>query len=336
MKYPSRKQLLLLQALCASDQDFRRLWRSWKKQAGDYRHLDGGSLDLFCFAYTRLVKLLPHDTWLKVARNSYYYHWLHNTLLLQTATQVIQKLKKYKIEAHRIKGIFWISRYHEGDGARKMEDIDLYVTPAQVERAIHILEADGWVASTTETNNFHPKFAHALTLTKNKLELDLHCQMFYLFRRGKGQKEIMQTDAYHLIQACVNGIEWSKTPNLRWVIDVIQIIKTGNVDWHQFMTLVSEKRVALPVYAALSYIKSHFTLDIPRQVLTALRTTPTDYVTRRIFEINAKGPNITRSEILENYFWIYWQSVTPKWNPITWVVTAITYFAFRLRGRAFA
>lgn len=348
MRWPSPKQRLLLQALLGTDQQFKRIWKVWKKRVGPYPELDSSILDIFPYLSKRLKENYPTDSWLTVTKNSYRYHWLHNKLLQSTAINSIKFLQKKGITPLVIKGAAWIPLYYSGDlGLRKLEDIDLYVGRADFMQSLEILLSHGWeIASLAERAYLNPTFAHAVSLVKNNFHLDLHAHLFFANYRGDDSALIApdflqkyRSDNFefttlcnsdHLVHACANAIERGQTTSLRWVIDIIKIIEHDNLDWDRVIYLTQKKQVSYQVYGVLKYLIKYFNLNIDQAILDKISSFKPSLSSRRLLSLNLRTKKVTLYSTLEYYFWIYYQSIEKRCNPFEWIIKGLMYLKYRL------
>lgn len=338
----SSRDIQFVQALLASDDQFPKLWSKWKRSAGPYADLAGVYLDLFPYVYHRLSHSKRTDSWMSVITNSYRHHWLHNQLLFRSVLNAMSSLKYAGVESWMLKGGAWIARHYPDDlGVRKIEDIDLYVEPRNFVRSVKILTSIGWeVVSFADMRVFSPDFFHAVSLSRGSEKIDLHCHIFHHYYSGNdtqiyrprlnklkllGQTTTVLGDSDQLVHISVNRATHSEQSDLRWIIDMVHIIRTDHVDWERVVRVARLKSVSLAVLSALEYLRDNLDLDIPVHVLVSLRSNPTSLMYRRLYYLSSRGIAHSPTRAIEYYWWMYYQSLVVKKGKGSWYYQAQKY-----------
>lgn len=343
--YPDKKQKELLRILFSSNKVFKVLWPKWKKQVGEYQKLEQGTTQLFPILYQRLIKNYPDDSWIKVLQNSYKAHWLKNQLLLNSASEVCRIFTKKKIPFLITKGGAYIYLYYDRTIAtRRIEDIDIVVSPSDFYTCIKLLKKQGW--SISEGQNlkvFRPDFFHSIGLKKGPGRIDLHCHIlhFYLkaddrtiaqenkqsFFFGK-EKAFTLSDTFHFLHTCLHGLRSHGSIQLLWIVDAHLILKQGKVDWAKLLELCQQLNCAWPILTALSYLKSESGLKVPSSVFIALRKLPTPYPYKRLYELHTREIDNSILTSMEVYWWTYVNSLNGEPSPLSWVSQLYRYIQF--------
>ncbi len=77
--------------------------------------------------------------------------------------------------------------------------------------------------------------------------------------------------ADQLLHACSHGLQWSWTPQTRWVSDAMTILTShAAVDWVRFCELAKAAGMCVRLHAALVYLSDHMQAPIPAQVMGEL------------------------------------------------------------------
>ncbi|MEZ0227444.1 MAG: nucleotidyltransferase family protein, partial [Planctomycetota bacterium] len=219
-------------------------------------------------------------------RGVYKHAWSRNQLALRTLGGVLDTLEARGIEALVVKGAGLIADYYRDAGARPMGDLDVVVRPAAARAAFAALRAAGWSTWTGEPERYVP-VCHAHTFTRGgEIELDLHWFVLMLdcragaddsFWRGAvtttaGGRAVRTLDAAaHVVHAIVHGRVWNPLPGIRWVADVVTVIRAAPaLDWDRVVALSLERRLGRIVGESLAYLVERFRVTVPPAVLATL------------------------------------------------------------------
>lgn len=327
--FPSTTQGLLIRALLAPDDQFSLLWNQWKAVAGRYDDLDYGSARLFPFAYRKLLRLLPEDTWITVCKNAYQTSWLKNSLLLNEAEQVMDVLDSNGIPFMLLKGAAFISLYYGNDiGARSIDDVDMMIPADRFSEAIDLI-CKRYPAYRTHTaiELFQPDFFHEMSLYTSSGILDMHCHLLHGYLQDgdwamlaegtqrisiQNRKAMTLSSSYHVVHVCAHALGWNGKDGvqLKWILDAVFIIRSGQVDWRFVVDLSQRMRTTLSVGVALRYLSEQSFVDIPEWVLDQLQNTPVSLPDRRMTYLESKDTYTRIIPAIELYWWRYVKSLS--------------------------
>src|SRR5688572_14067863 len=133
--WPSRQDLLLLQACVWKGPPALDAWRRWRTNA-DLDALDTASRRLLPLAYQRLRSELQHDPDRPRLKGLLRATWYKNEILLHRAADVLRVLATHDISAIVLKGAALAISYPAYGAARTMDDIDLFVRREDVAAAL--------------------------------------------------------------------------------------------------------------------------------------------------------------------------------------------------------
>lgn len=324
--FPTNQHKTLLQALLADEKLFSYYWMSWKHDVPEYQKLDDATFRLFPLVYTKLVHLLPDDTWLNVTKRVYQSHWLRNQLLYQSVARELQSLQLDKINFRVIKGGAYIPLYYSNELAiRPLEDIDIFCAPQDALTVIHTFKARGWeLSSDANLEVFNPDFNHAVSLKKERYVIDVHFHLLHNFL-SKNDWKLFTAESYnvrflntqvqtlsdtvHLLHICVHGLKWNASTQLFWIIDAVQVIRKGAVDWQKLLNLSRISETNLSLLVAFLFLKDEFRANIPTYVIEQLGSSPVSLSQRRKFQLHLDDIVVQPLATIENYWWQYYDSV---------------------------
>lgn len=89
------------------------------------------------------------------------------------AVQVTRALLDTEIRTVLLKGLATAHLDYPDPNLREFSDIDILVSPADLDRAMAVVERAGWVQGY-ELHEGHRPFTHAVTFVRDGMELDLH------------------------------------------------------------------------------------------------------------------------------------------------------------------
>jgi hypothetical protein len=291
--HPTLNQELLLKAALLPEQQALQSWQLWKQQT-DLDQIDYGSHRLLPLLYSNLKSVVGDEPVFAYFRKLYLETWADNHKLLARISPAIEALHQAGIRTLALKGADLILRYYQDFGARPMSDFDLLVQPADINKALEILQAEGWslVMSNTEKNLADTlTYLHALDLVHpDGGSLDLH---WHTLTRSLAQDadqifwdkaipltvntvqtlSLCPSDA--LFHICIHGLHWNMLPPIRWVADAMKILTSDEtIDWDRVFEQATTHQQSLLLGDALHYLHTSFDAQIPETVLTTLDELP--------------------------------------------------------------
>lgn len=283
--WPSANQLLLLQAGLLQGSAAADAWTRWRA-AVDFERLDIGSERLLPLAVHNLARNGVRDLNLGRYAGILHYTLVTNRRRLARLRRLVEALGDVGIPAMLLKGIALARCHYEHAGLRPMDDVDLLVRRADVERAVTVMHALGWRGSvsrgTIEVGHSQPFNDEA------GCRVDLH---WHALREicGPGDDEAVWMHAEHadldgtpvrvlaphdlMLEVVVHGARWSEVPPVRWVADAATIVYASGrrLDWERLVSLARTHALVLPLRDALSYLEEAFGMRIPSHVSEVLR-----------------------------------------------------------------
>jgi hypothetical protein len=165
---------------------------------------------------------------------------------------------------------------------------------AQAPAALRVALAHGWRphhyrAEAAPVAFFHTR--HAIDLgSADGYNLDLHWHVLHectaldaddgFWREAvgfefEGVPTLALAPADALLHACVHGMTWAETPEMRWAADAMMILrKTPGLDWGRLVAETRARRLALPMRETLTYLSEALGAPVPAGVLAQLAALP--------------------------------------------------------------
>jgi hypothetical protein len=226
----------------------------------------------------------------------YRASWFKNKLLLRTALEPMAAIKEAGIPAMVLKGAALIAQYYMDAGVRPMGDVDVFVPARHARKGIDIIRLRGWRSkSRLPTNSllqlylavkhgcdFRNASGHFIDLHWHVMDecIDRSVDEDLLMNAVPVKIEAMETKALNpadqILHVCIHGARWSRARTLQWAVDVMMILNKADVsiDWDRLCRNAGKLRLALPLRAALGYLKRRLDAPIPPDVLKDLRRIP--------------------------------------------------------------
>ena len=216
--------------------------------------------------------------------------WQRNQKRLLAALALFRDLKAQGIPCLLLKGVALTLAHYRDAGVRPMDDVDLLVHRADLLRAASVLEGGGWRAQgPTQTADIvrRSRVLHAWQFSRGEDEsADLHwhpvlrCfspevgELFWtnaetvqLFGKPVG----IPCAADLLFHACAHGLQWSWTPQIRWIPDALTVMASP-IDWHRVALLAEKAEMNVRLHRALEYLRKTFDAPVPEALLGRLET----------------------------------------------------------------
>ncbi|HJT20587.1 MAG TPA: nucleotidyltransferase family protein [Nitrospira sp.] len=108
------------------------------------------------------------------------------------------------------------------------------------------------------------------------------------------QTEVLIPDAGdHLLLLLSHGYRWSPFPPVRWVVDVVTLLRTEpGISWERVLSQTRVRGQTLLTFRMLRYLESRYRIGVPSDVLRELEATPVPRRERRALKIRERAPGI--------------------------------------------
>ena len=165
-----------------------------------------------------------------------------------------------------------------------MSDFDILVPIEEKNNASKIMLSLGWEGGFS--------WSHSQCFTKQDQKCDLHWHLMSdicslkpnetseankEFWKAIEPLQVKEASVYTLcptdmiFHLCVHGAWWNPVAPLRWIVDVMMILKEPVViDWSRLIKQTYKLQLGLLVRNALNYLKNSFAAPIPDEVLKKL------------------------------------------------------------------
>lgn len=288
LAWPTASVDHLLRAVAHPDAAVARdAWRSFAATA-DFDALSWGAFRLVGLAARRIGELDPgHPLRPRIAGIERSL-WTRSQMTIGTAGPALAACRDAAIALLAIKGAARAARRDPAARGRVVNDIDLVVRPADLERAFDLLVATGW----TPAGSGSPAYQRTLLAhgagTNFVLgrfgNVDLHRTPFHaphdsngddaaIWQRAApgllGYAEVLvpsPTDSA-VIAIAHGALDAHKSSD--WLVDLVAAIDDG-VDWDLFTGIVGQRRLVAAAAIALTYVDERLGRPLPGPILAAL------------------------------------------------------------------
>jgi hypothetical protein len=311
MCWPSPAQETLLRACFLTRDAAQQAFATWRTQ------IHTANIDDFS---QRLLPLLVHrmnppdEEIAELGARVRLAQWEQNRRRMGVAAALQTTLAASEVECVFLKGIALLSRFYGDLGLRGMGDVDLLVRRRDVVAAARALLRDGWNAEddlTPEDIGTQARVRHAWQFSRADGEIcDLHwhpvvrCfnpEVADAFWNGAecipAANQVVRVPCAtdQLFHVCAHGMQWSWTPQTRWIPDAITILLSSGapasanaIDWPRLSQLAVASHMTVRLHAALNYLHQQLQAPIPQDILLQLARHPVPHWGRREHELLQK------------------------------------------------
>jgi len=316
--WPSAADTALLQVLLDPD-DGRALF-AWRQVRGDI-DLEAPTSEQYRqypMLARRLSELDPTEPRLGMLRGVARQVAISNLKHLAAVDDVLEILDAVGIDAVLLKGTALALSVYERSGLRWFADVDLWVGAQNHERALAVLLAAGW----TPTRPDHLG-NHATDLAGGPIPVDLHRainpELVTSAMRDGGWEALKCVTATRplpsgrtvtvlappeaLMHTIVHGTQWGGPVQIRWVVDVVELLRSGQIDLggsadrRRLVELARLFGVAPVLHDGLRFVEHVSPESINRRVfddLAAVHSSPLDRLRLTAFHEEPSGERRAR------------------------------------------
>ncbi len=257
--------------------------------------LDAPSESLLPLVYRTIAGLDDGDADVEPLKMRYVRTWSDNLTLYQTVRPLFLALERAGIDAVVLKGLALVARVYGDLGVRPMADVDLLVTPADLDRTIAISADLGWHPRYRLTSGFR-RVKHASPFDHaTGIACDVHWRVFeeagddaadedlrdhteFIDFQGARFRVLSPTD--QLLHVCGHAARWNEVPAIRWVPDAVTVIRAGPIDWRRLVAHTARRRFILRMRGMLAYLRASLGVAIPASVEAELAAAPVSMLER--------------------------------------------------------
>jgi hypothetical protein len=280
--WPTKDQSLLLKAALLEGPGAREAWTLWKR-ANDIQDLDAGSFFLLPQVFRNLSLQGVTDPALAPLRGVYRYTWAKNQLILHGLMEALRCLRAAGVRSILLKGCSMLVEHCRDVGTRPMQDMDILIREKDAPAAFTALEQAGWKHPTRRPSDSLLPFLDATALSHGLYpELDIHWQLFpyHISRQaeeaiwarapqrtyqGESVTALESTDLF--VTLCASGRKLDPGTRCKWILDALELSRSGSIDWTQVLPRARSCGALLPVRDCILYLHQVLKAPIPGPVI---------------------------------------------------------------------
>lgn len=299
--FPNKEEELFLKLILSSQDDFPGLWEQREKLI-DFERLKKAILKLIPLLYLRLKKLGISANKMGKIKGIYNFTWYRNQLVFNAVKNVVSLLNKENIPVILLKGVPLLKNVYQNTGARSVSDVDILIDPKYVEKGVEVIKANDWqyqdqspFAIKRISEPLANKYIKEITfIDKQKIQVDLHWRLFmFVFKENREHPMSYEEVFNHsldfevqgvrckipcpedmIIHIIVHGAEQVFERTLRWVLDVVSLIRTTPIDWEFLIERIKKFDVAVELNVAFSYLLKNYSIPVPESFIQELSKLP--------------------------------------------------------------
>jgi hypothetical protein len=204
-------------------------------------------------------------------------------------SEVLDALASARIDALLLKGTSIAPRYYPTPATRPMVDVDVLVPHREAERALCLLEREGWHPVRRTAARRLVGYVHGISLVRDQTNLDLHWNALWPQRtadadrpfwesaqriehQGRPAFALAPTD--ELFHACMHGARlsqnaysWAPFPLIRWITDAFMIARSCDIEWARIAALAERFHARLHLRDAFLYLRDGLGCAVPEALL---------------------------------------------------------------------
>jgi len=279
--WPSRRQEKLLRLALDRRVDVERAWQ--ELQPLQIETLEEGTFALLPLVHARLSEAGLQDERLPRLAGTYRSTWVRNQLQLDRLPFLLKPLRDAGIEPIMSGGAVVAKRYYPQVGFRPILQLELLVAAEEATRAGSLLAQHGWridgrtPGRTTRVVQEDGRVAALLyegvpayvrgpvgasaafaALAQEAADVELD---------GTSARTLTASD--ELLLACALGARMTFAPGIQWLVDVHQILASGEADSERLAARARAQRLTAPLHDALRYLELTTALEAPEALMSA-------------------------------------------------------------------
>lgn len=290
LAWPGPSIDLLLRAAALNDTAAAgSAWREFEAQA-DFDDLSWGQMRLISLTARRIAELAPDSPLRPRIAGIERSIWSRSRMVIGEAAKCLRALSDASTPMLAIKGAGRAAGGSAASRGRIVNDIDIVVPSAHLERVFDILVESGWTPSGSGSALYQrTRLNHVTGINFVRGELgniDLHRTAFHapfdrsaeddaIWERARsgtlgGIPLLVPSPLDTVLIATAHGVlDAHKSSD--WLVDIADAIDEG-VDWEVFLRAAHARRLSAAAAVALGYVAERLERPVPVEVLDALAT----------------------------------------------------------------
>ncbi len=299
--WPDDIQQLLLRAALFTDERGSLAWSEVRPRI-DVDQLPGELHRLMPLLSKVLTAAGTDDPELARLKGVYQFSWYRNAMLFKDAGELLGELADAAIPTMLLRGAAIATGHRDDAGTRPMNDVDVLVPEADLDRARKVANVAGWPPADQD-QPLERRLAAAPVRSSSGRVIRLHwrptpnvafpdASWEAIWERAAPVRfgnvdTLVPSRADHLVHACVDGARANSGAFLRWITDAMALLRSraGDLRWEVVASEARRLRVTLLIFEALRYLNETLDAEVPGTILETLAqssTTARDRVAHRL------------------------------------------------------
>jgi hypothetical protein len=305
---------LLLRACLLPDQRAVDAWRAWRDRARPVNDLPTEQHRLVPLLHANLTALGVEDPDVTRYAGVRRFYWIHQQAMLRSVRPAIETMHEAGVRLMLIKSLPILSIYPRPE-LRPTSDLDVWVHPDDVPRALELLRAHGFTPlhrrlrdPRAQARAFEVQHAAALRNSDARVEIDVHTRLHKgLPSLALGVELYAKADrvafgehtlpavplAGSVLHTAVHAHDMGSRLFLRGVVDIAMLIRSPavTIDWEEVLRLARAARAVTPLTRIVRFAYALLEEELPAPLEQILRTTKVERSDRVLWNLSsAPGP----------------------------------------------
>lgn len=288
-----KPDILALIAALADGELAQNAFQLWRDQL-NWNDLPATVRRVLPLLHHNMSRLNVTDPMLERIKGVRRYMWAKNLWLVSLAKLVHRELSRSGINAAALKGTSLVSCGLVDRTVRPMEDVDIVVQPDRLQVAIDALTSIGFrplfIEPDVVIHEIVPDYRWSgwAFINDSNQQVDLHWSAFK--RRPDSDAaawshsrlvnfegvDIRVFDpADQVLQTCLHGAQDTDNGTIRWILDVVLILRRAQIDWDYIVERAAAHRASAILKNSLQVVNTVDRGRIPDRVIDALQCNQT-------------------------------------------------------------
>jgi hypothetical protein len=303
---------LLLRACLLPDQRAVDAWRAWRDRARPVNDLPTEQHRLVPVLHANLTALGVEDPDVTRYAGVRRFYWIHQQAMLRSLRPAVATLLAAGIRFMLIKSL---PIAYPSPELRPTTDLDVWVHPDDVARALELLRAHGFAPAHRRLRDPRAwaralEVQHGVAMRNNdeRVEIDVHTRLhkalpsLALGRELYAQAGLVAFGEHRVpvaplagsvLHTAVHAHDMGSRLVLRSVVDITMLIRSPavTIDWEEVMRLAQAARAVTPVKRIVRFAYALLEEELPAPLEQILRTTKVERSDRVLWSLSsAPGP----------------------------------------------
>ena len=301
------KRLTEILKICLGpDKELESLLKEWESKYS-ISEIDGGLIRFIPFLYRRILDLEVKARDYNILRGVYFKNWWVQTVFQKNNLSFLSILDENFPPFAILKGVALQNTVYAHDPrTRPCDDIDIFVYSKKRLIAAKYFLSNGFEIDNVYSLEYVMKYRKSASFRRGDISIDLNWGLHEYAKNTDYQKEIefhkieidkvtfcVLSNTFNLIHTIIHGAGWNSVSSTRWILDSALLVRSGDINWTQFVDLVIENGWQYPLVDQLNYLLE-FEVGIPSEVIREISKSKNDYWGRAMYFYQSQPSKFAR------------------------------------------